>query len=284
MIFFIYKITNRLNNKVYIGQTRNPTRRWGDHKYLGKLKTSHTHLYRAMYQYGVENFSFESLVATKDQLHIDELEVEFIKNYNATNRDFGYNLEGGGHKRKIVSDETRKILAESKMGEKNPRYGKKTNHSEETKRKIGEGRKGKLHSIETIEKLRALNIGRPCSSHVKIILSEKNSGKPWTEARRNAQTEEVRQKMSAAKKGKPSNRLGSKTGPLSEDHKKKLSIAHKGKYTGENASGAKLTWAQVREMRRLFAEGKATRKELAAIFGIAHSTAREIISNRTWKE
>lgn len=52
---------------------------------------------------------------------------------------------------------------------------------------------------------------------------------------------------------------------------------------GDRANPAKLTWPQVREIRRLFAEG-ATRTQLSNQFGICHSQISNIVTNRHWKE
>jgi group I intron endonuclease len=60
----IYKITNNINKKVYIGQTNNLKKRWNEHKRLGNSNNSskksiNSKLYSAMKKYGVENFTIE---------------------------------------------------------------------------------------------------------------------------------------------------------------------------------------------------------------------------------
>lgn len=57
---FIYKITNNLNNKIYIGQTsRTIAERFLEHINAANKGTLNTHLCRAMRKYGVENFKVE---------------------------------------------------------------------------------------------------------------------------------------------------------------------------------------------------------------------------------
>jgi len=65
---YIYKITNLIDAKVYIGQTNNPQKRWKEHQRLGSMtyinnKNKHSRLYLAMRKYGVENFTFEVIEA-----------------------------------------------------------------------------------------------------------------------------------------------------------------------------------------------------------------------------
>lgn len=77
----IYKITNILNNKVYIGQSSSITRRFKVHKKLGLglLDSSHykIDLYNDMKKYGIENFKFEIL----EKVSLDELEEKWINSY-----------------------------------------------------------------------------------------------------------------------------------------------------------------------------------------------------------
>ena len=53
----------------------------------------------------------------------------------------GYNLESGGHAFQRMSDETRRKMSIVNKGENNPNYGKKW--SDDVKKRMGEGRKGK---------------------------------------------------------------------------------------------------------------------------------------------
>lgn len=67
IIVGIYKITNLLNNKCYIGQSRNIYRRWQAHRYANDSYPLHV----AMKKYGMENFSFE----ISEECNIDELNM-----------------------------------------------------------------------------------------------------------------------------------------------------------------------------------------------------------------
>ena len=63
----IYKITNKINNKVYIGlTTRTLKYRWSTHITESKNLNNQKHLYRAMRKYGIENFTIEEIDSTND--------------------------------------------------------------------------------------------------------------------------------------------------------------------------------------------------------------------------
>ena len=107
----IYKITNKINNKVYIGQSVNIKRRWKDHIRGNKKCVSLIH--SAINKYGVDSFDFEVLFefnkVNYDLMNI--LEIAYIKYFNSLSPN-GYNLDSGG-KNKIPSDETRKKISEN---------------------------------------------------------------------------------------------------------------------------------------------------------------------------
>lgn len=88
----IYRITNQINGKVYIGQSVDIARRWKDHR---KAINSDLPLYRAMRKYGKDNFIFE-VIEECSQKELDEKEIYWIKFYDSLNPDKGYNLSSGG--------------------------------------------------------------------------------------------------------------------------------------------------------------------------------------------
>lgn len=102
----IYKITNKLNNKVYIGQSINVKRRWQEHKQCAnptnKSFKATKHLYKAIAKYGISNFKFCLLEECRvDQL--DKLEISYIQLYNSANPAFGYNVQLGGNSSKTLT-------------------------------------------------------------------------------------------------------------------------------------------------------------------------------------
>lgn len=95
----IYKITNKINNKIYIGMTtKNIEIRWKQHLKVSKNKSNKNHrlIHKAILKYGIENFIFEKLYET-DVINLEylkELEIKYIKEYNSF--ESGYNLTKGG--------------------------------------------------------------------------------------------------------------------------------------------------------------------------------------------
>lgn len=96
----IYKISNDINDKVYIGQTTNLLKkRWYDHCYSANhpRQDNDNVLYRAMRKYGVNHFSISVIEEVENNL-LNEREIYWISQYNSYNPN-GYNstLGGDGH-------------------------------------------------------------------------------------------------------------------------------------------------------------------------------------------
>ena len=91
-MYSLYKITNLLNNKNYIGVTiRNPEDRFAEHK----RPSSTSFIGKAIQSDGVENFSFEVLLTNIRDEDISQLECEYIKKFNSLLPN-GYNADLGG--------------------------------------------------------------------------------------------------------------------------------------------------------------------------------------------
>ena len=93
----IYKITNKINNKSYIGQSVNIKRRWRDEKKVAFNINSERYncpLSKSFRKYGFENFNFEILKECEIS-ELNEYEEYFISYYN-TLAPNGYNLTAGG--------------------------------------------------------------------------------------------------------------------------------------------------------------------------------------------
>jgi group I intron endonuclease len=187
----IYKATNILNGKSYIGYTKNFTKRKNIHKNSALRKNINFVFYQAIRKYGWDNFKWEVIYESWDQKHcLTIMEPYFIVEHNTFGEN-GYNMTRGGErgpdtiKRKSLTEEQKKNISigtkkNALRGEDHPMYGSKGNekfiqssktsmlgkkHSEETRKKQSEVRKeylknnkvgmfGKKHSEETKEKMK----------------------------------------------------------------------------------------------------------------------------------
>lgn len=103
---YIYKITNIINNKCYIGQTtRNIQERWKEH--LSRLENKNK-FYNAIKFYGIENFIISQVEECPNEL-LNEREIFWIKFYDSY--ESGYNSTGGGEGGiKITPSKVKKII------------------------------------------------------------------------------------------------------------------------------------------------------------------------------
>lgn len=94
----VYKFTNLINGKVYIGQTINEKRRLKEHKFC----KNDFYFHRAINKYGWKSFAYEvleTITATSSEKlrnKLNEREIYYIALFNSTNRSLGYNLTRGG--------------------------------------------------------------------------------------------------------------------------------------------------------------------------------------------
>lgn len=103
--YCIYCYTNKINNKVYIGQSKDVTRRCQPANYKGCIK-----FYNAIQKYGWENFERTILADNLSLEEANHLEEEFIKSFNSIEN--GYNLKSGGLNNNF-SDESRQKMSDS---------------------------------------------------------------------------------------------------------------------------------------------------------------------------
>ena len=151
----IYKWTNILNNKIYIGQSTNVIRRKTEHLYtLRNNKHNNPYLQNEFNKYGEHNFKFE-VIEECEEVELNAKEQYYINLYNTLNRKYGYNLK------------------------KND--GSTTRHSEETKRKMSLSHLGKSKSYETRLRMSKAFKGRKLSEQHKIKLSKNRKGKAMGE-------------------------------------------------------------------------------------------------------
>ena len=226
----IYKITNTVNDKSYIGQTIHDAVKTRIRDHL-RGKGSQP-VKDAIEKYGKDAFTYEILHDGIIPEFLDTLEKEAIAKFN-TIAPHGYNRNNGGSGSIKHSEEARQKMSESTKGENHPMYGKK--HSDETKQKISEAHKGKTLSEEHRRKISEVQIGKSVSEETRRKMSENNAAKrpevrrKITEANkrrvRKPHSEETKRKMSEAHKGRPAWNKGKS---VSEETRRKMSESRKG--------------------------------------------------------
>jgi len=117
---FIYKVTNKINGKIYIGQTaRSVKKRWLEHI---RYKGTNCLLSKAIKKYGKESFTIKVIEVCNSINKLNKKEQYWIKFYNSQIPN-GYNLTTGG-KNCQHSDISRKKISVSHFGKNNGMFGK----------------------------------------------------------------------------------------------------------------------------------------------------------------
>ena len=167
MVGFIYKYENKINHKVYIGQTTDLVNRKSSHKYKSTFEKSK--FYNAVRKYGWDNFDFDIIAQVEeDTLEkvtevLDNLEIKFIEEYDSFNH--GYNSTTGGHsyRGKEVSEEFRE-------------YCRNRTYSDETRQKMSVAAHNKVVSERTKVKLRESALRRNLAAYREGTTEKRNAG------------------------------------------------------------------------------------------------------------
>lgn len=127
----IYKITNKINNKIYIGQSNNIKRRWSEHKKHFKNYNNNILLYKAFNKYGIDNFKFEILeLCSEDELNnLEKYYIEFYNSCVKSKNGWGYNMTYGGNDNKHLckEDNPNSKMTEEEIYDIRIRYKNKEN-------------------------------------------------------------------------------------------------------------------------------------------------------------
>ena len=195
-MFYIYRTTNLINGKTYIGQHKFSLGKKDTYMGNGKL------IKPALKKYGKENFKKDIIEVVLSQFEANVLEKYYIAKERAKGKG-EYNLADGGNN---IGGWNKGIPAseESKRKNREAHLGKKRGpHSEETRKKIGEAQKGDKNHM----------YGKtPWNKSKKGVQTAWNKGKPSPMKGKHI-SEETKMKISEGNKGKPK----------SEEHKKKIS-------------------------------------------------------------
>ena len=173
--FVIYKHTNIINKKIYIGQTCQspPSKRWYPSNYK-----NNEYFYSAIQKYGWDNFTHEIIESNLTLEEANIREEYWIKHYDSTNHEQGYNIRSGGNN-SLLSEETKNKMSKNHRdvkGEKNYFYGKHfigelhpfygKHHTEDSKQKISKSKinKGGL-AVKCLETNEVFNTANEAARH-----------------------------------------------------------------------------------------------------------------------
>lgn len=165
------------DGRSYVGQTvRSLRERINVHKSVAK--NINTHFANAMKKYGVDAFKWEVLQKCPDQKSLDAAERQWIKHYDSVKS--GFNLKSGGSYGKH-SAATKEKIRQSKLGEKNPQYGKPSWNSGKKLSKehcdnLSKSHMGQAAWNKGLPKEQQPGYGKKCSEVRKQKISRANSG------------------------------------------------------------------------------------------------------------
>lgn len=136
-IGYIYRITNKINGKMYIGQTHNYYKtRWSQHKkeaFKKHRKSYNYPLYKSFRKYGIDNFEFKVIEICLIE-ELDAREIYWIKYYNTYSN--GYNCTLGGKGKSVNQFDEDKIIEEYKETKNMSQISKAHNCSRNTIKNI----------------------------------------------------------------------------------------------------------------------------------------------------
>jgi group I intron endonuclease len=268
---YIYKITNTINGKIYIGQTNNPKLRWSQHKSNAKYNKGQQIIIRAMSKHGVDNFIFEEIATCRTLEDVNHVEEIIIQQYDSRNPEKGYNLDRGGN----TSPRTPEVVAKTAEGirkyyETHHHFMKGQHLPEEWKANIAKASIGKAGT----------NTGKTFDKEWVLKMSKSMAGKERISERRFSQEEES-EICRLYEEGKSTYKLGDQ---FKCNRSLILSILDRGKvkrrrsnYIGHSNGCNRFTPEQELEICNMYKSGNFTKAELARKFECGKATIFEIL-------
>lgn len=267
MTHYLYCITNKINNKSYVGQSIDPKERWRKHMWDVKRQTGKTAqskkfaIHNAIAKYGEYNFEWQIIDQVNTEQESNELEIFYIQYLNTLFPN-GYNLTHGGDNHSLTYEARKKISDTlkttssliGKKGKTHPRFGVVPTQAERdnlSKKFSGEnGANTKISAIaaRTIyveylndEKIFPIRLSEKYNlgiNTIRNILKKKS----WKEVLKDLPDVNLKQRMAKSK--------------------------------------SKLTDQQVLDIRTRYAEGSTTYQELADAYKVSNSAINNIVNHK----
>lgn len=171
-MFYIYKIENQVNGKLYVGQTtKTILERWKAHLFIArggkeKYPAQFFAIHAAIVKYGENSFHIQCLDQTDSLDELNEKEIFWINNLRQTHTLYNLTDGGKGSAGHSCPETAKQKISQANSGENNPFFGKK--HSVETLRKFREDRQGKTHTDDTKKKISKSHKGNIITEEIAI--------------------------------------------------------------------------------------------------------------------
>lgn len=221
----IYKITNSINSKVYVGQTvQSLEKRWTHHRW--RSGTKNHPLYAAIRKHGLDSFQISVIEELPTGTPIEFLnarEIYWIAFYQSLSPT-GYNLTSGGDGKFFLAEEVKAKISNTKMGHSVSQKARDKISLSLTGR-IGPN-KGRSFSEEWRAKIGAVQLGKKVSEETKTKMSEAQKARLAIDSTRTPAQIAVLKEMHKKNKGQVPWNKGKKA---TEEAKKNQSLAHLGK-------------------------------------------------------
>jgi len=237
----VYVIRNLVDGKTYVGSTLDVARRlWAHRKQLTSGTHGNRYLQRAYTKHGGDAFRFEVLEWFASLPGLREAEQRWIDKLRSCDHACGYNIVPDTSRR-VLSEETRRRMGEARRGRKlSPQHAAA----------IGAAHAGKTLSPEARAKLRAANLGKKLSAELRARIGRAGIGRRPTEA--------TRAKLSASLRGHA----------VSEETRRKIGDSKRG---GTHPERRALTDGQRRTIQWRYANGE-TQVLLAREYGVSRAS------------
>jgi group I intron endonuclease len=240
----VYKATNLLNNKSYIGKTVKTLRvRRLEHENAALRRCDNCILHKALRKYGADNFQWEIIAVAESQIRLSALEAQYIEHFDTFRNGYNSTIGGEGTCGFRFSDMQKEQLSQIHRGKHLSRKHRDSISRAVARRWINKDSRSKLIAGRT-------RVGRFLSD--EAILKRNQTSKS-----RNIDY--------------GVHRRGTK---LDEEHRQHIAQGHQKK--------SKLSWEDVAVIRSERAKGTAL-KTLAAKFHVTAATISDIANYKTWK-
>jgi group I intron endonuclease len=152
----IYKVTNSINDKIYIGQTTGTLhKRQLKHESGSRKRKPPIHFHRALKKYSIEAFTWKILDYCDDKIELNDLEYHYIMQFDSYKNGYNQTLGWEGSCGRICKDSTKEKISKAKTG---------IPLSKEHKAKLSKMRRGVKKSPEHVK-----NVARAKSQYWEII-------------------------------------------------------------------------------------------------------------------